>query len=256
VSLGRFGCLVSTIIALTVAPEIIFAQENIKFGLSADYYGKYIWRGQDLDDDPVFQPGITASYGGLTAGIWGSLETTNYTDNAGDFTEVDYSLDYSADIPGIEGVGFSVGVIYYDFPNTEFSDTTELYWGLNFDLPLIPSITVYHDVDEADGTYASFAIGHSFEKICELAPDTPAGMEIAASFGWGNSNYNNYYWGVDSCKANDLTMSVAFPFAINGWTISPSLNYVTLLDSAIRNSDAYRTESDYFFFGIGVSTEF
>ncbi len=231
-------------------------EETIHFGLSADYYGKYVWRGQDLVDDPVFQPGITASYGGLTAGVWGNLETTNYNDNAGDFTEVDYSLDYSFNLPEVEGIGFSIGAIYYDFPHTGLPSTTELYWGISFDVPLSPSITVYHDVDEADGTYISLGIGHSIEKICELGPDTPVGMEIGASLGWGSKKYNKYYWTLDSSKLNDLALSVGFPISMGGWTLSPSLNYVTLLSSAIRDTDAYRPESDYFFAGIGLSTEF
>lgn len=242
---------------LTFSPVVGAADEQaVKFGVSADYYGKYIWRGQNLVDDPVFQPGITASYGGLTAGIWGNLDTTNYNNNKGEFTEADYSLDYSADVPGVENLGFSVGVIYYDFPNTEVKSTTELYWGFSFDVPLSPSITVYHDIDEADGTYVSFGIGHSIENICELGPDTPVGMEIGAGFGWGSSSYNDYYWGLDSSKFNDLAVSVSFPVSLGGWTLSPSLNYVTLLDSKIRDTDAYRTESDYLFAGIGLSAEF
>ena len=250
----RFGVLALAFFAIAFASGPILAEEEISFGLSADYYGKYIWRGQNLVDDPVFQPGITASYAGFTAGVWGSLETTNYTGNSGDFTEVDYSLDYSTDLPGVEGVGLSVGVIYYDFPSTDVKDTTELYWGFSFDLPLSPSITAYHDVDEAEGVYASLAFGHSIERI--LGPETPVDMEIGVSFGWGSSQYNDYYWGIDSSKTNDLAVSVAFPIGLDGWTLTPSLNYVTLLSTDIRKTDAYRTESDYFFVGIGLSTEF
>ncbi len=49
---------------------------------------------QNYDDDPVLQPGVSATYRGLTAMIWGSLETTNINGNSGDFSEVDYSLYY------------------------------------------------------------------------------------------------------------------------------------------------------------------
>ena len=51
-----------------------FADDEIGFELTADYFGKYIWRGQNLSDDPVFQPGISATYGNLTAGIWCNLD--------------------------------------------------------------------------------------------------------------------------------------------------------------------------------------
>ncbi len=245
------------VMLLLITLEAIADEKKIAFGFSADYYGKYIWRGQNLVDDPVFQPGLSATYGGFTASIWGSLETTNYNDNAGDFTEVDYTLDYSVDVPGIEGLGFSVGVIYYDFPSTEVKDTTELYWGFSAALPLNPSITIYHDIDEADGgLYGSFALSHSIEDAFEIGSGTPVSIEIGASLGWGNSSYNDYYWGLNSSKTNDLAISVAFPFSMGGWTVSPSVNYVTLVDGDIREIDAYRTESDYLFAGIGLSTEF
>ena len=174
----------------------------------------------------------------------------------GGFSEMDYSLDYSSTFPGIEGVGYSVGFIYYDFPGTVTKDTTEVYWGLNFDLPLSPSITVYHDVDEAEGSYVSLAFGHSIEKIAELGPDIPVGMEIGASLGWGSGSYNKYYWGTEQSKLQDLTVSVSFPMEVAGWTLSPSLNYITLVSDDIRDTDVYGTDSDFFFAGISLSKSF
>ncbi|MBW8003001.1 MAG: hypothetical protein FVQ80_13450 [Planctomycetes bacterium] len=252
----RFRCLVIGFSVLFLCNSVVFAENEVGFELSADYFGKYIWRGQNLDDDQVFQPAISGSYKGLTAAIWGNLELTNINGNEGDFSEVDYSLDYSADLPGIEGVGYSVGLIYYDFPGTATKDTTELYWGFNFDLPLSPSITVYHDVDEADGSYVSLAFGHSIEKIAELGPDIPVGMEIGTSLGWGSASYDKYYWGTDQSEMQDLTFSVSFPMEIAGWTLSPSINYITLLSDDIRDTDVYGTESDFFFAGISLSKSF
>ena len=103
------------------------AEETLEFEVTTDFMGKYIWRGQNLSDDPVFQPGLSVSYGNLTAGIWGNMDLTNINGNSGDFSEMDYSLDYSSTFLGIEGVGYSVGVIYYDFPGTTTKDTTEVY---------------------------------------------------------------------------------------------------------------------------------
>ena len=235
--------------------EVVFADKRIEFEITADFFSKYIWRGQNLSDDPVFQPGLSAAYGNLTFGIWGNLELTNINGNSGDFSEIDYSLDYSAALPGMEGLGYSIGVIYYDFPGTTTKDTTELYWGLNFDLPANPSITVYHDVDEAEGTYVSLAVSHGIEEILTLA-GAPVAMEIGASLGWGSGSYNKYYWGTDQSKLNDLAFSVAFPFEVKGWTVTPSLNYVTLVSDDIRDTDTYGTDSDFFFAGVGVSKKF
>lgn len=249
-------CLIVCLYFLTCGIQAVIGEDKIDFEITVDYFGKYIWRGQNLSDDPVFQPGLSTSYKGLTAAIWGNLELTNINGNSGDFSEVDYSLDYSSTIAGMEGIGYSVGVIYYDFPGTTVKDTTEIYWGLNFDLPLSPSVTVYHDVDEAEGSYISLAFGHSIEKVAELGPDLPVGMEIGASLGWGSGSYNKYYWGTDQSKLNDLVFSVSFPIEIAAWTVSPSLNYITLLSDDIRDTDAYGTDSDFFFAGISLSKSF
>ena len=245
-----------TVLVLIVAGSCaVMAEEEskVEFEITADFYSKYIWRGIVVTDDHVFQPGASATFGGLTAGVWGNLELTDFSDNDGEFTEVDYYLDYSGDVPGVEGVGYSVGLIYYHFPSL-VGDTTEVYLGLNFDLPLNPSVTVYHDIDVADGTYVSFGLEHSIESIGELAPDLPVGMDISASLGYGDDSYNDTYWGVDDDAVNDLVLSVAFPVELGGWTVAPSINYISLLDSDIRSSDG--DSSDYFVTGISLSTSF
>ena len=248
--------LLVTLVSISQGQETKKGKQEIDFEVTADFFSKYIWRGQNLDDDPVFQSGISASYRGLTATIWGNIDLTNYNENSGDFSELDYCLDYSSKVPGIKGVGYSIGAAYYSFPGTRTKDTTELYWGLNFDLPLTPSITVYHDLDEAEGTYISFAVAHSIERVAELGPDTPIGMEIGASLGWGSGSYNKYYWGTDQSKLNDLAFSVSFPIEIGGWTVAPGLNYVTLLSDDIRATDAFGTDSDFFFAGVSLSKRF
>jgi hypothetical protein len=74
---------------LTFVAEATAAEEQaVKFGLSADYYSKYIWRGQNIDDKSVFQPTISASAYGFTGSIWGNMDMTNRSqtapDNAGE----------------------------------------------------------------------------------------------------------------------------------------------------------------------------
>ena len=237
-------------------PVFADADEEISFELTADHFGKYIWRGQNLDDDIVFQPGLSVGWGNLTVGLWGSMELTDFSDHRHEFTELDYSLDYSDDVPGMEGVGYSVGLIYYDFPNTGLSDTTEAYLGFGLDLPLNPSVTWYLDLDEAEGSYVSLGVEHGIEEIFEIGPGIPVAMEIGASLGWGSGSYNKYYWGTDQTKLNDLVLSASFPFEVAGWMIRPSVNYVTLVSDDIRDTDTYGTSSDFFFAGIGASKSF
>ncbi len=236
-------------------------EKKVSYEITTGFFSKYIWRGQNSNDDPVFQPEITTNYENFTLGIWGNLDLTKINDKSGDFSEIDYYLDYSSDLPGLKGIGYSIGCIYYDFPGatadgTRIQDTFEIYWGLNVDLPLSPSVTVYHDVDEADGSYVSLSFGHSIEKIAELTPEIPVGLDIGSRLGWGSGSYNKYYWGTDQTKLNDLVLSVSFPIQISGWSLVPSLNYVTLLSDDIRDTDVYGTDSDFFYTGISLSKSF
>jgi hypothetical protein len=256
--LRKIGLRLVVLASMVVSCGVVVAEQadGIEFGISSDFYSKYIWRGQNLNDDYVFQPGITASYAGFTAGVWGNLDMTSYGDNSGEFTEVDYSIDYSGDVPGVKGVSYAVGLINYHFPSAS-GDTTEVYWGLAFDLPLSPSVSVYHDIDQIEGTYASFAIGHDFGTIAELAEGMPVGMDFSAALGLGDKDYNAGYWDAgEDAGLNDLMLSVSFPFEFAGFSVSPSLNYVTIVDGGIRSTDAYDTSSDYFFTGISLSKSF
>lgn len=241
---------------LVVCATTVRSEESIGFDLSADFFGKYVWRGQNLNNSTVFQPGIGITYGGLTGSIWGSLDMTNTNGQKGEFTEYDFGVDYTAVVPEIEGVEFSIGTIYYRFPSVTPSGTTEVYWGFGFDLPLNPSVTVYHDVDEAKGIYVEFGLGHSFDDVFTLLPDVPVGVELDASIGWGDSDYNDFYWGLKGSRLNDLTLSLALPMDGGGWTVAPSINYVTLLSDGLRATDAYAQKSDYVFMGIGLSKSF
>jgi hypothetical protein len=243
--------------------------------VSAAFMSKYIWRGQLLSDDYAFQPSVGVSYGGLSASLWGNMDLTDYRKfhglgeqaDAGEFSEYDWTIGYGDKLPGVDFLSYSIGVIYYYFPSlTDDGDTVEVYAGLSLDAPLSPTVTVYRDIDEGDCTYVAFAVSHSIEKIFELSPDMPVGMDISASIGWGNEAYNKFYW--DSTQTyetgsslQDLTVSVGFPIPVMGWTLTPSVTYVTLLDSDVRKTDSYSTYSgnrgsDYVFTGLTLSRSF
>lgn len=251
--------LVMLAVLFAIASGNVLAEEaenKIGVGVTTDYYSKYIWRGQQLNDDPVLQQAVDVTYGKLTATLWGSFDLTNYNGHSGLY-EVDYVLDYSDDVPGVEGLGYSVGLAYYTFPSSFIKDTTELYAGLNLDCPLNPSIKINRDVDEAGGSYVALAVSHSIEKIAELSEDMPVGLELGAGVGWGSASYNKYYWGSDHHKFNDATLSLAFPIQVkdSGWTLTPSLNYATILGS-LRDTDAYGSDSDFFFVGLSLHKAF
>jgi hypothetical protein len=240
-------------------------ESEIGFEFTADFASKYVWRGQALVDDWVFQPGVAVSYGGLSASFWGNLDMTDENGSNGEFSEIDLTLDYSGQFSDFDILGYSVGMINYDFPvNGAADDTTEVYAGLSLDVPASPSVTFYRDVDETrDGAYISVGVGHSFEEVFELAPDTPVGVDIGATLGWGNTAYNKFYWGAApdgstiGGEMNDLVLTVAFPFELAGLSFSASVNYITLVGDDIRKTDFYgKSRDDNIVAGIGFAAEF
>lgn len=231
-----------------------YAESPLSFEVTADYMSKYIWRGQDFTDEPVLQPGASVTYENLTLGIWGNLETTDVSGNSGAFTELDYYVDYSASVPGLENLGYSVGYIYYDFPEVPATlpgVTEEVYVGLSYDTFLSPSATVYFDIDEADGYYVSLGIEHTVENVIG-----EIGADLSASLGYGDKDYNNYYWVVPSSKVNDLVVGVGFPFEVGKVSVTPSVTYIALLDNAIKATNMYNVDNNYVVVGVGASLAF
>jgi hypothetical protein len=229
------------------------SEDKFDLAVTADYFSKYIWRGQNLNDRSVFQPSVSVSKSGFTGSIWGNLDMTGKNDNSGEFTEFDYALDYSAAIPDVNGVSFSAGVLYYDFPNTHSPATTEVYGGLNFNLPLTPYVRLYRDVGEINGSYLQFGIGHTIEKIVEVSKTCYCGLRLGSSIGYASSGYNKGYFGANSANTNDWTVQLAFPLCIDSWTLKPSVNYSTMLSNSVRSATA---KSDNVWFGVGISKSF
>ena len=229
------------------------ADDAVQFAFTADYFSKYIWRGQNLNDKSVFQPSFSVSKSGFTANIWGNLELTDSREHSGEFTEFDYGLDYSAPVPEVNGISFSIGVLYYDFPNTSEKPTTEVYGGLNFDLPLAPYVKWYRDTQVNNGSYVQLGIGHTIEKLYEFSDKCYCGLQIGSSIGYGSSRYNRVYLDTEGWKLNDWTSFASLPFCLDSWIIKPSINYSTMLNKDIREANEH---SDNFWAGVSLSREF
>jgi hypothetical protein len=248
--------LIVLCLATLMSNGTLKAEDEVSVGASADLLSKYVWRGQNLVDDWVLQPGASIGYKNLTASVWGNLDLTDENYHKGEFSEVDLTLDYTGQVPGVDFLSYSLGFINYDFPVSGGGDDTwEFYWGFGLDVPASPSVTVFHDVDEAEGTYISFGVGHSFENVVDLGSDTWLGVDLSAGIGWGSGGYNESYWTVNKSAMNDLVLSAAFPFEIAGFAITPSVNYVTLMSDEIRSPNAYGS-NDTWFAGVGFSKEF
>ncbi len=260
--MSRITKITVTALCLVIMAGTTIAAEDVSVDVSVDYVGKYIWRGQVLTDDPALQTGVTLGMENLSFNIWGSMDTTNWNStnykDSGEYRELDYTLDYSDELGCLDGTTYSVGTIVYHFPTTTGDNvTTEVYAGLGFDTLLSPTVTLYYDVDDATGYYASFGMSHTID-LSDIGQEMITGLDLSAALGLASSNYNDYYWGTSVDNAtNDLVLSVSLPVTLsNNITLTGSVSYVTLTDKDVRATNTYNSGSDYIYGGIGLAMSF
>ena len=218
------------------------APAKLQGSVGAVFNSKYIWRGQNLLDGPVLQPEGCLTYAGWTGTVW-----ANYDADEGDeWTELDYTLDYTASLgvvaPSLEILSVSVGYTYYTFPPLRHhpevgvhDDSHEVYAGLSLDALLSPSLIVYYDFDQGDGMYYEAAIAHSFS----------LGVPVL-SLG-GSVGYNDGQWAYESSFSAAL-LSVALDVPVTKaltWNATAAVSVA--LDSQYE---------DEFYGGTGLSLGF
>src|SRR4030042_2810586 len=113
----KISIIIGFSILLTFVSPIVEA-DDFDFKVTADYFTKYIWRGQNVSDRSVFQPTISLYRNGCTGSFWGNMDLTGQNEHRWEFIELNFVLDYTASLPDVNGVNFSVGSIHYQFPNT------------------------------------------------------------------------------------------------------------------------------------------
>lgn len=224
-------------------------EKELPFSVGTDhaFLSKYMWRGLNLTDDPVWQPDAWVSAYGFTFNVWGNMDLTDVNGNETEFNEIDYTLNYAGEY---EKLSYTGGIIHYVFPNTSFAPTTELYASVGYDVLLQPSLTVYYDFDEADGIYGTLGLGHSFE-IPQFTDMVSMSLDLSGHVGFATKNWNNFYYGADHTAFVDLVFGAALPIAIGDYvTVSPTVTYSTVMDTVMRSKAA---DEHNFVWGVLVS---
>ena len=209
---------------------------RVQGSLGLTFNSRYIWRGQNLVDGPVLQPEGSVSYRGFSGIVWADYDA----DEGDEWTELDYTLDYSASLGSVssdlEALSISLGYTYYMFPNLdEGDDSHEVYLALGLDVLLSPSLAVYYDFAEGDGVYYEFGLERGFS----LGKPT---LTLGGSVG-----YNDGQWGYNSSFATGV-LSVALETPL-----TPSLAWNV---SAVGSLGLDRQYADEFFAGTGLTWSF
>jgi hypothetical protein len=213
-----------------------FAEETAAAGpveVSADasVMSSYVWRGRVLTDDPVLQPSLTAGFMGVSLNIWGNMDLTEYKDRRYSPSEIDYTLTCSLNLPLVE---VSVGAVVYTYPGVSGEDpTTELILGLESSLPGNPSLTVFQDVDKAEGTY--ILAGASQTVPLGALP----GIDVSFSLGWGSAMHNRYIYDIAGMHGafTDAAVTVGLPLKLSETlSAAPTVSSVFRLKSEMRKA--------------------
>jgi len=218
------------------------------------------------------QPQITASYMNFSVNVWGNYDLgRNYAENSGAFSEMDVSLAYTLPL-NLNDVSFDIGLINYNFPNTPSesssdgvaNSTTELFASatiLTWADYVIPSVTFFGDIDQVDGTYVLFDVVAPYQ-VSEFLS-----VEAGVSAGYGNTSYNDYYWGYGDPGDSTLSKEAGFndynfygnaSYEIaENLTASVNLTYTLLEGGEIRSSakEVYE-DNQKFWGGVNIAYDF
>lgn len=238
--------------AITAFSSITVHAEKFEFGVDLPVNSKYMWRGLELNEDPVFQPDVWVKYGGFSLTVWGGMELTGVHNghgengDTGDFTEVDYILKYEREVNDFK---FGLGYIYYDYPHTSYAQTYEVFASIGYNVFLSPTLTVYRDFKEADGFYATFGISHEIPLTSFMT------LAMSGTLGFSSKNDSEFFYGESSNTCSDglITAALKFPITQN-ITIIPSVNYSALLGS-VRDKHINKRD-DTFWSGINIALSF
>ncbi len=227
------------------------AQERAaSFSVDVSPFTEYVWRGIPLTDGPVLQSSYTLSAKGLSFNIWQNVDLDNANGVPGAVTEHDYTLGYEF---AAGNATVSLGLLYYTFPGLG-DPTTEIIVGASFDVPGKPSITLYRDVDDLDGLYASIGAGHSF-----TLGDGEQAIDLSLAVGYGTDKHNSYYGaGVDRAALTDVLVTVSSTFKFDeSFGITPSLVFASVIDPDIVDTyNANGTDTSRVVFGFTLSYGF
>jgi len=219
----------AALIFLTFILAPLCLSGQISFSPSVDLMSNFTWRGFQLADAAVLQPGadIGIAGTGISFNIWGSWAVTG-RDTYSSADEVDFTAVYSRSI----GTGsIAAGFIHYQFLNRDTDNNTqEIFLSFTPGIELLnPAITAYYDLNLAEDFYIEFGA------------ETHAGpVHLESALGYNNGQY------IKESSLSHLMLRASYPFEFGLISITPSAQFEYIL-----YDDA--EEDTRFLFGISIS---
>lgn len=236
-----------TVIAMWGMQTAKASAEDLSAEAGVDVLSNYVWRGQKLSDDKgVIQPYIDISFNGFGANYWANYDLEN-----SEHTETDLTLSWSTEVDRV-----SIGLGYINYALDGADDTQEVYFSLEYDILLTPSLTLYYDFDEGEGGFLIASVGHTFTLPREASLNLGASVSV---------NLGNRVMGLDSrgdeftnFYNGELAGSVSLPIG-SVVTVEPKVAWTFPLsddaETAIE-SLSFDNDSSTVYGGVNISAGF
>lgn len=188
--LGGTGVAVADSMADSISGNVAFTSNYLFRGISQT--------GQDYFFEPALQGGMDYAHSsGLYAGFWGS--NVELGDGKGNTADLELDL-YGGYAGEYSGVGYDLGVLYFEYPSTQDLDFLEIYGALSHDFgPAAASAKVSYSPDyyaeSGDAIYAEGAVD------VPLPQDIALGLHVGYQSiddeaTWGTPDYLDWKVGV------------------------------------------------------------
>jgi len=247
------------------------AEERPTADFTVSALSAYIWRGQQQTRDSlVIQPSMTVGYKGLSANVWGNLDTNPYSPTdasySSNWTETDLTLSYSRAFgPVTAGLGYIYYSLNAPYPGAaDPLDSQELFVTLAGNFLLSPTLTVYKEIDHYHQWYFLLGVSHTFELTKMI------GLKLAGSVSYLKSEDASTYPKFDDnaqpttdkfSSFHDGVISATLPITPFKYvTIAPTVSWVFPLSDDAKNEMKGRSkngkEDNYFYGGVNLSFSF
>ncbi len=237
-----------TLLVLSTMAVPVLALGPVDIDADLTVMSQYVWRGMVVNNDAVLQPSASANILGIGFGFWANMDLSDVNGYSGKVNEVDWTASYGLPLPFMD---LDFGLIYYDFPNTSNQATTEFFVSGAVNVLLSPTLAIYYDFDEVDGTYVNASVTHG------MGVGETMNIDLGVALGYGDSSYNKGYFGLESSSATDVNLSATMPFhPIPFLTITPRVHYSTLMGDIKDISEEGEKETDAFYYGISGTFSF
>lgn len=241
-------------LSLLLSPSIAHAADA-SVTITGEYVTEYVFRGVTLAGEAI-QPSAEASFRNITVGVWSSFAMGE--EKAAFADEVDFYINTGWELTDF--VSGEFGATLYHYPQSgglfdvgsdvEDASTVEIYGGLDFDVPLSPSLSGYYDVHLKTVTLES-SLTYSLAIIDRLMLEA----SVNAGLVEGSEGVNYQYGKISGKTYLDVTDNAAF-FAGAYYGLS-SKN--TFLDTDFDLSDTTTLKDptkNSAWFSVGVTSTF